>query len=240
MPVFRNIWSFVEDIHKRTPRRDIIRNNVLMVGAGGIGSWLAVFTALQMRVEGTIVIVDDDRVKPHNLNRFPYPFKSAVDEESKAKTIAAFIQGFRPDIKTVVIPRRIRGVDDLDMLIGQFWTDIVVDATDNPIASNYIRQLTGLNRLLAHYDGKSITVEWIPHGKEDTSWDGDVETAGYRVFPSLSYPPAIAAAIGVTLMIRHPDKHYIIQIRNIEREFRRYRVCVVRSRRKKSEGGEGR
>lgn len=44
--------------------------SVLMVGAGGVGSWIAFFLALAGVPK--LMLFDSDRVSEHNLNRLPY------------------------------------------------------------------------------------------------------------------------------------------------------------------------
>ncbi len=67
--------------------------NVVIVGCGGIGSWVAFFLALAgvRRLD----LHDSDEVSIHNLNRLPLTQKAIG--KNKAVALADFIRGYRPN-----------------------------------------------------------------------------------------------------------------------------------------------
>ena len=106
-------------------QQKLLRSKVLIVGAGGLGSPLALYLAAAGI--GTIGIIDDDVVDLSNLQRQIAHGTADIGTE-KVKSAAKAIARLNPDV--TVIPH----IDRLDAsnaaaIIGEY--DIVTDGTDN-------------------------------------------------------------------------------------------------------------
>ena len=104
---------------------------VLLVGAGGLGSPLALYLAAAG--VGTIGLVDDDVVSLSNLQRQILHTTAAVGQlkvDSGKQTLAAV----NPHVQVVCHPVRIDAENAID-LIGQY--DLVADGSDN-FATRYL------------------------------------------------------------------------------------------------------
>ncbi|MDP4210536.1 MAG: molybdopterin-synthase adenylyltransferase MoeB [Bacteroidota bacterium] len=103
----------------------IAAGKVLIVGAGGLGSPVALYLAAAG--VGTIGIIDGDVVDMTNLQRQVIHF---TDDVNKAKVLSAKekIEQLNPDVKVVVYQELLSTYNIFD-IIKEY--DIVVDGTDN-------------------------------------------------------------------------------------------------------------
>lgn len=103
----------------------LLSSKVLMIGAGGLGSPVALY--LGSAGIGHITVVDHDRVDATNLQR-QIAHNLASIGEFKAASVARAIAALNPDVKVVPVIER---ADDklLDQLARN--ADLVVDCTDN-------------------------------------------------------------------------------------------------------------
>src|SRR5215472_12146176 len=103
----------------------ICSTSVLCIGAGGLGSPIAMYLAAAGI--GKLGILDFDAVDFSNLQR---QILHSTRDVGRPKTESAreTIQGINPNVKVVLHPTRITSENALD-IIGQY--DIVVDGTDN-------------------------------------------------------------------------------------------------------------
>ena len=103
----------------------LLASHVLIIGAGGLGSPVALY--LGSAGAGHITIVDHDTVDATNLQRQIAHRLSSVGQY-KAGSIRQAIADINPDVQVTVVTQR---ADDalLDTLVKQ--ADIVVDCTDN-------------------------------------------------------------------------------------------------------------
>ncbi len=104
---------------------------VLIVGAGGIGSPLAMYLAASG--VGTIGIIDDDRVGLDNLHRQIVHDTTHVGK-LKTKSAASTIAKLNPNVDTKLYSTRLVPENALE-IISQF--DIVADGSDN-FATRYL------------------------------------------------------------------------------------------------------
>ncbi len=106
-------------------QRKIIDSKVLIVGAGGLGSPVAVYLALAG--VGTIGIVDFDTVDVSNLQR---QILHGNDDVGKPKVVSAkeTLNAYNPDVKVVAHEAPITSENAMD-IIPEY--DVVVNGADN-------------------------------------------------------------------------------------------------------------
>ncbi|WP_332775123.1 HesA/MoeB/ThiF family protein [Polaromonas sp.] len=103
----------------------LLASHALVVGAGGLGSPVALY--LGSAGVGRITMVDDDRVDTTNLQRQIAHNLSRVGE-FKAQSVQQSIAAINPDVEVVPIMRRADAAL-LDELVRQ--ADVVLDCSDN-------------------------------------------------------------------------------------------------------------
>ena len=106
-------------------QRKLLDARVLLIGAGGLGSPVALYLAASGI--GTIGLVDDDVVDESNLQR---QVLHTVDRIGMRKTESArlTLAALNPETRVVEHPVRL-SVDNVESLIGSY--DVIVDGTDN-------------------------------------------------------------------------------------------------------------
>jgi sulfur-carrier protein adenylyltransferase/sulfurtransferase len=106
-------------------QRALLDAKVLIIGAGGLGSPMALYLAAAG--VGTIGIVDDDVVDESNLQR---QVLHAVDRLGTRKVDSAerTIRGLNPETNVVKHAERLEA-DNVEQLIGGY--DVIADGTDN-------------------------------------------------------------------------------------------------------------
>lgn len=103
------------------------RAHVVVVGCGGVGTW--VLAAIASLGVGRFTVVDDDVVDPSNLNRqilYGAPDLGAP----KAERAARWLQRFDPEIAICVVPTRVTGADAAAVLLDD--ASLLVLAADWP------------------------------------------------------------------------------------------------------------
>jgi molybdopterin-synthase adenylyltransferase len=106
-----------------------LRNaTVVVLGAGGLGSWT--MAGLACAGVGRIVAVDDDTIELSNLNRQVLYRVSDIGRR-KVDVAAEALRDFNPDIDLVPLARRIRGVADVRSVAT--GADFVVCTADWPV-----------------------------------------------------------------------------------------------------------
>ena len=106
-------------------QRRLLAASALVIGAGGLGSPVALY--LGSAGVGSITIVDDDTVALTNLQRQIAHDMSRIGQpkvESAARSIAAI----NPDVRVLALRER-ADADRLDTLVAQ--ADVVIDCSDN-------------------------------------------------------------------------------------------------------------
>ena len=108
------------------PGQAKIRNaRVLVIGAGGLGSPMALYLAAAG--VGTLGLVDDDAVSLSNLQR-QILFKTGDVGRSKTEAAAEALQALNPGVTVVPHPVRLTA-ENAKELIGAY--DIIADGSDN-------------------------------------------------------------------------------------------------------------
>lgn len=103
----------------------LLNAQVLVVGAGGLGSPVALYLA--SAGVGTIGIVDSDEVELNNLQRQILHRTSTIGMP-KVKSAQETLHALNPDVRVVLYPVRITS-ENAEEIIGDY--DIVVDGSDN-------------------------------------------------------------------------------------------------------------
>ena len=104
---------------------------ILVVGAGGLGSPVALYLAAAGI--GKLGLVDDDVVDRSNLQRQVLYLDADVGE-AKVAVAARRLRGLNPDVEVVEHPHRFDAAHAFDLLADY---DLVVDGTDN-FATRYL------------------------------------------------------------------------------------------------------
>ncbi|MCL1592883.1 MAG: molybdopterin-synthase adenylyltransferase MoeB [Actinomycetia bacterium] len=110
----------------------LLAANVVVVGAGGLGS--PVIAYLAAAGVGTLTIIDDDTVDSSNLQRQPI---HGIHDLANAKvdSAEAFIRSLNPDVQVVTHRTRLETSNAAELLAG---ATVVVDASDNFAARHAI------------------------------------------------------------------------------------------------------
>jgi molybdopterin/thiamine biosynthesis adenylyltransferase/rhodanese-related sulfurtransferase len=104
----------------------LLEANILLIGAGGLGSPAALYLAAAG--VGRIGIVDDDRVDASNLQR-QVLHSTAELGENKAQSARQTLQELNPDVNVVTYEERLTS-ENVDRILGDGW-ELVVDGADN-------------------------------------------------------------------------------------------------------------
>ncbi len=171
-----------------------IPSGLTIVGCGGVGSW----TAFKFAISGvkTIVLIDDDIVEPHNLNRTP--FWMVHIGKPKVTSLAEIIAMSRPECNVIVFNKRWESLTTDEEKIARTYE--IVDCRDNIEPINMAKLA-----IRGGYDGKNITIHIQPDFNDVFGYG---ET-GYRTIPSYVVPPSVISDIIVNYMLleRHRKKN---------------------------------
>ncbi len=194
------LYQRQRDLHLNIP------NSVTVVGCGGIGSWVAILSA--MSGINNIYLFDPDIVEEHNRNRLPFCQSSL--NQAKVDIVKNYILGIRPDTIVVAIKEKLEGVLlDIQLHVSSF----VIDCTDSPKSQLIIYNAckkTITKFIRAGYDGTHITITsnvsgWIKATEEET----------YTINPSWVVPTVIVAALAVGKMEKFTSQETSLDISEI-------------------------
>ena len=175
------LYSRQDLIGVRQPER------VMVFGVGGIGSWVAIFSALSGASH--LTLWDNDIVEESNRARIP--FKRSDVGRPKTDALLDIILSFRPDLSVICLGK----ASEVLLNIIPTNDDLVYDCTDNSEAQNLIHKwckARGLHYIKAGCNSTSITVTSTRSG-----WDTNPGQTGYTITPSWVVPAAVAAALAV-------------------------------------------
>ena len=103
----------------------LLASHALIVGAGGLGSPIALYLAAAG--VGRITICDGDTVDLTNLQRQIAHFTHSLGS-NKALSAQRTLAAINPEITVTALPQRLEG-EELALLVSQ--SDVVLDASDN-------------------------------------------------------------------------------------------------------------
>ncbi len=187
------------DLYKRQKELTLNKDqSITVVGCGGIGYWVAKFSALSGIEE--IYLFDHDTFEEHNFNRIDLNTKFVG--RNKAEITKAMIINLRPDISVFSMPYKYSEVTAEE-------TDWIIDCTDNhesQIKNQEIAEKFPCSKYLkAGYDGENFSIH-----NSVAEW-GEAED-GYIVIPSWVVPASIVAALTVGKVMKYYDKEVISSI----------------------------
>ena len=186
---------FSREFRTITNRRlwELLQSNsfgtVIIIGVGGIGSWLALYMS-RLRYINLVVLIDDDLVEASNLNRTPFDYPDIG--EFKVEAMSRKIIANNPQQKICIFPNRVDSVDwSIMPKITEPGRAFVFDCRDNDYQDHEhlegcIREFTrGSDPAFTRvaYNGASITVDMKPENKHIYGASG-YETQPSSVFPS--------------------------------------------------------
>ena len=169
----------------------IRRARVLIVGAGGLGSPVALY--LTAAGTGTIGIADDDAVALSNLQRQVIHDTLSLDVP-KVESARRNMVALNPEVTVVTHRLRVDGTNAADLFAAY---DIVVDCTDN-IAAKYLLadMCTRIGKPLVYgtivgYEGYVTT--FVPGGVTLRDVFGDMPEPGQVPSPAIvgTFGPAV-------------------------------------------------
>lgn len=174
-------------------------NKVVVVGAGGVGWWVA--TQLSLIGVRTVVSVDHDRIEASNLTRIPTSREQIRAYKVDLLRTQMSLSTWRRDIPGLSFSRSTSNVLYItDDLLED--AEVIVDTTDVIMVQQYVYDLArrlGMRYVRAGYDGGwHVTVS----SRRAPDWELDRDE-GYAV-PSWIGGAQIAASLAVTKICRLP------------------------------------
>jgi molybdopterin/thiamine biosynthesis adenylyltransferase len=157
----------------------LLASRVLLVGAGGLGSPVALYLAAAG--VGTIVVVDDDRVDASNLQRQVLHTTDRVGDR-KTDSARAAILALNPDVRVEAHATRLTSGNVMELMDG---VDVVVDGADN-FPTRYLVNDASLHARLPVVHGSVLRFEG--QASVFTPYDGPC----YRCLYPQPPPPELA------------------------------------------------
>ncbi|RNC68335.1 MAG: molybdopterin-synthase adenylyltransferase MoeB [Desulfuromonadales bacterium] len=136
----------------------LLAGTVMVIGAGGLGSPIALYLAAAG--VGTIGIADSDRVELSNLQR-QIAHHTADLGRPKVDSAREKMAAMNPDVTVLTFPTRVDATNTADIIAG---FDFVIDATDNFAAKFLINDAcVAAGKPFSHggilrFDGQTMTV----------------------------------------------------------------------------------
>lgn len=162
--------------------------SALVIGLGGIGSWIALNLAL-IGV-GTLVLIDPDTIEPSNLNRTLYKLNDIGRKKTEA--LKELISERRQDIIILDIPEYFS-----PELLDKYSTDYIFDCTDTLRTRGKLKEMNFQGIYCkCGYDGYSATISI--NDFESGSWG---EGGSYTSVPSFFGTPQVISALVITEML---------------------------------------
>ena len=118
----------------------LLNSHALIIGAGGLGSPIALYLAASGL--GKITICDDEKVDLTNLQRQIVHYTSAVGTP-KTQSARNTMVLINPEVKIVEVPKRVSSENVMDLVKN---ADVVLDASDNFVTRHAVNRACVLLR----------------------------------------------------------------------------------------------
>lgn len=168
---------------------DLDNDTAVVIGVGGIGSWVALDLALVGYK--TIFLFDPDTIESSNLNRTPFKYTDV--DRFKVDAIEDLILERRPDVIVLKYYEYITTdhISDISSKADVF------DCSDNLNQRDLFKKKNINNYIKFGYDGFSMTL--IINDFNSGTWGSDQNS--YRFIPSFFGAPQIISAVGIIELI---------------------------------------
>ena len=191
--------SLTDEIENRQESLELqTYSDAIIVGVGGIGSWVALMLGLSGQVSN-LILIDPDIVESSNLNRTPFGIKDIG--APKVEAVKYLILERRVDIDIDIIQSKTNDVVKSKILeLLHAPNPVIVDCRDDVYKDLY--DIPARLYYKVGYDGLDITIDGDP---ENTPVWG--EGTGYRVIPSYVGSALLAACLVVNdILIDYYDE----------------------------------
>ena len=178
-----------------------VPKKVAVVGAGGIGYWVAKFLAMSGCEH--IEIFDPDTLEEHNMNRLDIPLKYVG--KNKADIAQAAIQALREDCTVYAYPFKFN-----ELNTGFDWIIDCTDSGESQLINQELARKMGSKYFKAGYDGEGF-------GIHNTIAEWGESTNGYTIVPSWVCPAVIVASLAVAKVMKYPDAECISSVKHLFR-----------------------
>ena len=187
-------------------RYSLMKERMVVVGAGGIGAWFVINVALSSDMCGTTLMVcDGDILEKTNLGRLPYPLSWVG--KNKALALREFICGFMERSNRTIVDFQ----NHIDITtLKELNPTLIVDCCDNQIIQEQIKGYIRTKRGSVRYirlagDSGYITVT----NCDEESYTGiGAGNNGYLVVPSWAGNVMLPAIFGFHALV----KRYAVEI----------------------------
>jgi hypothetical protein len=204
--------EIVEGLSNRQESLPLLSYDIaIVIGIGGIGSWVAFNMALTGKVN-TMILIDGDIVEETNLNRTPYRVADIgcrkVDAmkflilERRAINVITYDEKTSSYMKEVIQEQCMTSFRYKNKYEMQ-ESAVIVDCRDDAISDFY--DFPAKYYKLG-YDGLEITLDGNP--KDTPIWG---RANGYRVTPSFICPSQLAANLIVTDILINQEKNLEVE-----------------------------
>jgi len=178
------------DLYKRQSALNLnIPDKVVILGAGGIGSWVAM--SLGLIGVKHLTLIDYDIIEKHNLNRTLYREDDIYLK--KVHALTDLLMERREDIDITVFDRRVEDLQAFEM--EDLKDTLIIDARD--VFDELPIQLKDNPLIKLGYDGLSVTIILNPIYSK--IWETE-ENRGYEIIPSFLAPCQFLATMLTTLI----------------------------------------
>jgi len=190
------------DLYNRQSSLGIaVPNHVLVIGVGGVGSWVALNFAL-IGVQN-LTLVDADKIDTSNLNRTM--FKTSNVGQYKTVAMKDLILERRPHCNVFSYTRKFEELPESIQKIAE--SAITIDCRDSIKPLNRVK-----SPIIGGYNGLSATIHILPELKH--IW-GEEESP-YTITPSYVVVPEVIASVIVNHVCVENRKNVKESIMNID------------------------
>jgi ThiF family len=187
----------VDPIYLRQASMGLARPNVVLIGAGGVGCWVAL--SLVLGGVDSLTIYDSDTLSTHNLNRFPLP-ESFVGE-AKSVALVKWLETLRPKASLLARGEFDPAMNPPTMMAGSDWIICATDSLKSRRMCYEFANVDGWHYLEVGADGERWTLSPAP---PEFSTD-DEANPGYQTVP-VHVGPCMMAGAAAAYYVLHDCK----------------------------------